>query len=94
MKINPILNPNILRSYQANKPGMEKNSLAQKRDEVTLSSEALSFSKALSEAKSEIEFRTAEEQAHIAGLKDSVSKGEYKVDSNLVAQRILDNLFV
>jgi anti-sigma28 factor (negative regulator of flagellin synthesis) len=94
MKINPIVNPNVLRSYQASRPGLEKSSVASKRDELTLSSEALSFSKALADAKSEIEFRSVEEKAHIANIKDSVSKGQYKIDSNLVAQRILDDLVV
>ena len=92
MKINPIINPNVLRSYQANKPGFEKTKSVEKRDELSLSKEALSFSKALAEAKDAIEFRTPEEQAHIAGIKQAVAQGTYKIDSDLIAARIVDEL--
>ena len=92
MKIPPIINPNVLRSYQANRPDTEKNKVVEKRDEVSLSKEALSFSKALAEAKDAIEFRTPEEQAHIANIKQAISQGQYKIDSNLIAARIVDEL--
>ena len=93
MKINPITNPNVLRSYQAVKPGGPENSKAvDKRDRVTLSKEALDFSKALAEAKEAIEFRSIEEQTHIANIKAAVSTGQYKIDSNLIAARIMDEL--
>ena len=91
-KINPTMNPNVLRSYQANKPGFEKSKAIDKRDEVSLSKEALSFSKALAEAKDEIEFRTTEEKAHIANLKQQIKQGQYHVDSNLIAAKIMENL--
>ena len=92
MKINPITNPNILRSYQANKPVKETTKSASNRDEVTFSAEALSFSKALTEAKEALEFRTPEEKAHIAKLKDAVNKGEYKVSSEEIADKILSSI--
>ena len=93
MKINPIANPNILRSYQATKPaGPEKSKSANGRDEVTFSDEALSFSKALAAARDTIEFRTAEERAHIANITNAIRQGEYNVDSDKVADRILDAL--
>ena len=92
MKINPIINPNIVRSYQANKPALDKSKSAGKRDEVTLSEEALSFAKAMAEAKDEIEFRSAEEKAQIADLTTAVRQGEYKIDSNLVAARIFNEI--
>jgi len=92
MKINPITNPNILRSYQATKPVKEENKVATGRDQVIFSKEALSFSKALSEAREELEFRTPEEKAHIANLKDAVNKGEYKVSSEEIADKILSSL--
>ena len=91
-KINPIVNPNVLRSYQANKPGLEKNKAIDKRDEVSLSKEALSFSKALAEAKDAIEFRTNEEKAHMANIKQQINQGTYRIDSNLIAARIMDDL--
>jgi len=92
MKINPIVNPNILRSYQASKPVKEETKVASSRDQVTFSKEALSFSKALTEAKEELEFRTPEEKAHIANIKNAVQKGEYKVSSEDIADKILSSI--
>ena len=92
MKINPITNPNVLRSYQATKPAKETAKAASSRDEVTFSAEALSFSKAMTEAKETLELRTPEEKAHIANLKDAVNKGEYKVSSEEIADRILSSI--
>ena len=92
MKINPIANPNILRSYQATKPIAERGGIAPGRDEVTFSREALEFSKALEEAREALEFRTPEEKAHIAGITSAIRQGEYKVDSGLVADKILESV--
>jgi len=92
MKINPISNPNILRSYQATRPLAEKTKYQSGRDEVTFSAEALSFSKALAEAREAIETRTPEEQTHIAGIKEAIEKGEYNVDSGKVAEKILESV--
>ena len=92
MKVNPIANPNVLRSYQATKSNTDKAWNSNRRDEVTLSEEALSFSKAMAEAKDAIEFRSAEEQAHIAEVTNLVRQGQYRIDSGLVAARILDAL--
>jgi len=93
MKINPIINPNILRSYQAAKPVRETNNVASTRDEVTFSPEALSFSKVLSEVKKEsLELRSPEERAHIADIKEAVEKGEYNVSSEDIADRILSSI--
>jgi len=92
MKINPITNPNILRSYQAAKPAKEDNRVASGRDQVTFSPEALSFSKALVQAREELEFRTPEEKAHIANIRDAVNKGEYHVSSEDIADKILSSI--
>lgn len=92
MKINPITNPNILRTYQATKPAREMGKVEQGRDQVTFSPEALSFSKALTEAKEALEFRTPEEMARIAEIKDAVGRGEYKVDSMDIADRMLSSI--
>ena len=91
-KINPTMNPNVLRSYQANKPDLDKSKPVEKRDVVSLSKEAISFSRALAQAKDAIEFRTVEEKAHIASIKQEISQGQYKIDSDLVAARIVDEL--
>jgi len=92
MKINPITNPNILKSYQATTPIKETTKAASARDEVIFSAEALSFSKAMTEAKESLEFRTPEEKAHIAQVKDAVRKGEYKVDSEDIADKIISSI--
>ena len=92
MKINPISNPNILRAYQAVKPAKEKERIPGGRDEVTFSEEALGFSKAMAEAKGSIEFRTTEERAHIADVRESVRRGEYNVSSGEVADKILESV--
>jgi len=92
MKINPILNPNIQRSYQATTPASAKAKTASGRDEVTFSDEALSFSKALAEARDAIELRTPEERAHIADITNAVRQGDYKVDSEEVAAKILESV--
>jgi len=89
MKINPITNPNVLRSYQAMKPASEKVNITNGRDEVTFSEEALSFSKALADARDMIELRTPEENAHIAEVTAAVRQGTYRVDSEKVAEKIL-----
>ena len=93
MKINPITNPNILRSYQATKTlGPEKKQFSSGRDEVTFSEEAISFSKALAEARDAIELRTPDEKAHIANIADAIKQGEYKVESDKIADRILESV--
>jgi len=92
MKINPINNPNILKSYQATKPVKETTKAASSRDEVTFSAEALSFSKALSEAKEALETRSPEERAHLADIKEAVNKGEYHVSSEDIADKILSSI--
>ena len=93
MKINPIANPNILRSYQAAKPFSESAKISNGRDEVTFSQEALEFSKVLEEARDMLEVRTPEEKEHIAGIKAAVRNGEYHVDSGKVADKILESVF-
>jgi len=92
MKINPILNPNIHKAYVATKPARETGKQTSSRDEVTFSKEALSFSNSLSKAKEALETRSPEEKAHIAAIKDAVNKGEYKVDSGDVADKILSSI--
>ena len=92
MKVNPILNPNILKTYQATKPPLSKTKTTAGRDEVTFSDEALSFSKALAEARDAIELRSPEEQVHIADITNAVRQGEYNVESDKVAEKILESV--
>jgi len=94
MKINPIMNPNIARSYQAN--SNRSVSSAQKpnagRDEVTFSAEALSFQKSLQEARDAVEVRTPEEKSRIDAIKVAVQNGTYNVSSEDIADRILSSV--
>ena len=88
MKINPITNPNILRSYQAAKTVPAKMGVFSGRDEVTFSEEALSFSKIMAEAES----RTADERTHIADITNAVRQGKYRIDSGDIADKILGSI--
>ena len=92
MKINPITNPNILRSYQATRPVQNKTGVTSGRDEVIFSAEALNFSKALAEARDAIENRTPEEKEHIANITNAIKQGEYKVGSEEIAGKILESV--
>ena len=93
MKINPITNPNILQSYAATKPAPSKSKPGSTCDTVTFSEEALSFSKALEEARGAIESRTPVEQKHIADIKSAISQGTYRIDSSLIADKILESVY-
>ena len=88
MKINPITNPNILRSYQSSRTIPVKLGVLAGRDEVVFSEEALSFSKIMTE----VETRTQEERAHIANITNAIRQGEYKVDSDKIADKILESV--
>ena len=88
MKINPIVNPNILKSYQSARMAPAKASAPIGRDEVTFSEEAISFSKVMAE----VEFRTQEERTHIANISNAVKQGEYRIDSDKIAGKILESV--
>ena len=92
MKINPITNPNILRAYQTAKPAPSRVSAAAGRDEVTFSEEAISFSKALAEARDALEIRTPDERARIADIAEAVRQGSYSVAGDKVADKILESV--
>jgi len=93
MKINPIANPNVLRSYQATKPqGPVKARFQGGRDEVTFSEEAISFTKAMAEARDAAVVRTPDEKAHIAGIADAIKRGEYRIESEKIAEKILESM--
>lgn len=92
MKINPVSNPNILKAYQSVKPVAGKTKIASGRDEVIFSEEALSFAKAMEEARDTLEFRTPEEKAHIADVTAAVRRGDYSVSSDKIADRILESV--
>ncbi|MCL2248403.1 MAG: flagellar biosynthesis anti-sigma factor FlgM [Oscillospiraceae bacterium] len=94
MKINPIMNPNITRSYQANSTRSLTSPQSPKagRDEVTFSAEALSFQKSLQEARESVEARTPEDMNRIDAIRTAVQNGTYSVSSEDIADRILSSV--
>ena len=92
MKINPIFNPNILRNYQQASQVTAKPDVPASRDEVVVSDEAMSFSKILAEAKESIEARTPEEKVRIEEIKLAVRQGTYRIDSDKIAEKILESI--
>jgi anti-sigma28 factor (negative regulator of flagellin synthesis) len=89
MKIDPISNQNLLKSYRAGSAKrFEKFTAAPTQDEAVISEEALTFSKVMAETRSE-PVRTPAEEAHIAEVKEAVRQGAYRIDSYLIAEKIL-----
>ena len=88
MKITPIANPNILRIYQTPKNVPARTGVVSGRDEVIFSDEALSFSKIMKE----VETRTKDERAHIADITNAVRQGDYRIDSDKIADKILESV--
>ena len=88
MKITPIMNPNIQKYYQSVNAAPAKVEVPICRDEVTLSVEALNFSK----TRAEVEFRTPEERMHIAEITNAIRQGEYRIDSDKIADKILESV--
>jgi len=88
MKVNPVTNPDILRNYKTAKITPAKVNVISGRDIVSFSEEALSFSKVIAE----IESRTQEELEHIAKITEAVRQGKYKIDSDKIADKILESV--
>ena len=93
MKIDPLLNSNIIRSYQALTPVKGAKKVDDKKDEVTFSEEALSFSKAMEDARGAMETRSTDERARITDLANAIKRGDYYVSSDKVADKILESVF-
>ena len=88
MKINPISNLNIQKYYQTAKLEPARSAIPCGCDEVTFSDEALSFAKVMAEA----EFRTQEEKDHITEIANAVKQGKYRIDSELIADKMLESV--
>ena len=93
MKINPMANPNVLASYAASKPAPTRQKPGLNRDEVSFSDDAINFSKTLEKAREGIEVRTTEEKEHIASVTDAVRQGTYRIESDKIAEKILESVF-
>ncbi|MDR1588986.1 MAG: flagellar biosynthesis anti-sigma factor FlgM [Oscillospiraceae bacterium] len=97
MKINtnPVTNRDVLLRYTAGRAKPVSTGAAPSQaDKVTFSDEALSFSKVISRARESIETRSAEENARIGELKESVRRGEYRIDSEKIAESIVSGIWL
>lgn len=90
MKINSITSSYYLQNYRSNKlPSIEQERLPNESDQVTFSKEAKSFSRLLSDTKDVIETLTAEEKIKIDDIKGRIKNGQYSINADLVAEKIL-----
>lgn len=94
MKINPISNPNFVSGVKKPKTdkAQAKSSVSQGADQVSFSKEALSFAKTLAEVRDAQEAESPQRQARVNELADQVRSGQYKVDSEKVAERMIDTI--
>jgi anti-sigma28 factor (negative regulator of flagellin synthesis) len=93
MKIDPIQSSGIVRNNKVTKAYQTySDNSTFKPDELSVSSDALSFSKVMSVLKDKLEVTTPAEQAHIDDVTKKIRLGTYNVDSSLVAERILSAL--
>ncbi|NLO47749.1 MAG: flagellar biosynthesis anti-sigma factor FlgM [Clostridiales bacterium] len=94
MKINSISGNQYINKYHANKVSIpEKEKPSGRSDQVTFSDEALNYTRSLGGIKDKITLHSAEEKEKIADLKSRINKGQYKVDSEQVAAKIIDRFF-
>ena len=89
MKINPIVVPGVYKTYELTVPKEISNVQNTQRDEVELSGEAKSFASVISAVKNQISERSMEETQRIADVGKAVQSGEYSIDSQDIANRIL-----
>ena len=90
MRIGPLLEANVLKSYLATKPPSANVRVVGGRDEVTFSKEALNFSRVLAEARDLMELRSTEDRARIEEITQAVRQGKYWIESEKIAESILD----
>jgi flagellar biosynthesis anti-sigma factor FlgM len=96
MKINPLHNPNIIKSYAASRPlKAQAAKAAPGMDQAVFSDEALSFAKALAEARqteSAAPSSDAARAAKVADIKARVENGTYNVSAEDVADRMIEDI--
>ena len=91
MKINQFTNPNILGSFTTVASTPKGNSTAVNNDTADTSI-TRSFSKVLMEAQASPETRSPEEAARIAEITAAVRQGTYRIDSDKIADKILESV--
>lgn len=89
MRIDSIPPSEMLSRYSRIKGKASTDDNVSMTDEAELTSEAKTFSTALKAAKTSMETRTPEQQAHIDEVAQQVKDGTYSVSSRKVAEKIL-----
>ncbi|MDR1298664.1 MAG: flagellar biosynthesis anti-sigma factor FlgM [Oscillospiraceae bacterium] len=95
INVNPVTNRDMLVRYTAGraKP-RDEGAFSSGLDNVSFSEDALSFSKALTQARESIDTRTEEEFARAREVGLAVRRGEYSVDSGKIAERIVSGIWL
>ena len=89
MKITPIIIPAAYKSYEITVPREVAEVPSLKKDQLELSGEAKSFASMLQLAKVQMGERSTQEINRISEVAKQVQSGDYKIDSQAVAARIL-----
>ena len=87
MKIDNIQLNKIAELYNKQKQD-NKAEKGEKGDKLNISNKAVQFKEVKEELKASSDIR----QEKVADLKDAVTKGNYEIDSEKVAEKILDRL--
>ena len=87
MKIDNLQFNKIAELYNKQKED-NKSEKNKKGDKLNISNKAVQFKEIKEKIKNTADIR----QEKVSGLKESVTKGDYKVDSEKVAAKILDRL--
>ena len=83
MKIDGV-NNNVVNLYKKNTPKTESKETTSKKDTIELSSAGKSLS-ALS-----LDSKSVNSQAKIEAIRNEINQGTYKMDSKLIASRMMD----
>ncbi|MCL2046257.1 MAG: flagellar biosynthesis anti-sigma factor FlgM [Oscillospiraceae bacterium] len=89
MRVNLQVSPSLMRNYKLIQKPRTIPSEPNVRDEVIVSAEAYKFSRVMAK----VQTRSPEEQAHIARITNAVRQGQYRIDSDKIADKILERLF-
>lgn len=95
MKINPIIQQNIIQSYRSTATSKtEKAKAPVGRDEVSFSEEGLSFSKVMADVKAQVSSGVNESasSSRIDEIKAQIQDGTYFVDSSIIAGKMIDSI--
>lgn len=95
MKINPVHKSNPVQNYLVNselKPGKTENKMGV--DEVSFSEEAKNFSKTIAEVREKVNAGIPEDRARIKDIAGKIRSGEYKIDSGIVAEKMIQSILI